>query len=198
MLCVELLNVHCMQANHHNSNCISMYNLDLFPTTSSCWLTIAHAKHGINWRRPVQLWIECYIKGQEAIINGNGLAIRSIIVFGVTLLYLDLNIFIISSLQVMDTTKLIQIVLFSLFWDGLGCGFTGMINSKTKGCYFRPCSHLTPVFAFCVKIWEWRSMAINDVCIWWQRSKKNANADVKCKQGSAIVMKRYFIMGRHF
>ena len=81
--------------NHHTSNCISMYNLDLFPTTSSYWLTIVYATHGINWQRPAALDRMSYQRTRE-VINCNGLVTRPIIIFGVTLLYPDPNVFIIS------------------------------------------------------------------------------------------------------
>ena len=95
MLCVQSNYWMFIACNHHTSNCISMYNLDLFPTTSSYWLTIVHDTHCINWQRPADLDRMSYQRTRE-VINCNGLVIRPIIIFGVTLLYPDPNVFIIS------------------------------------------------------------------------------------------------------
>ena len=53
------------------------------------------------------------------------------------------------------------------------------------------CSHLTSAFAFAsnFQVWvlEQQMMVFTlNVCIWRHRSKKNANADVKCEQGLTL------------
>ena len=52
---------------------------------------------------------------------------------------------------------------------------------------------LMPAFVFCVKLQErilWQQMMVFtlNVCVWSQRSKKNANPDVKCEQGINVKL----------
>ena len=70
---------------------------------------------------------------------------------------------------------------FKYWWD------SNLFQYVWQTGALKPCSNWMPAFAFPSNLKEWvlwqqMVVFILKVYIWWQRSKKNANADVKCLQ----------------